>query len=178
MWSGGTLISCVMEGKLILVAPRPRRREDKLSPRPPAHPPTSLNFSQLSSPEVISSSRNDVDGALQLLHLGKDGVMVDDDGLNELIDVGLAGDLVVALWDRHQGGAETDGQVVWVHHVVVAVLGQAVQEAKQRHSETASIYNIHKADYAHKQPGLVIYRRHRPLPVNKLCMHIATCRTA
>lgn len=51
--------------------------------------------------------------------------MVDDDGFDELVDVGLAGDLVVAFWDRHQRGAEADGQVVGVHHVVLAVLRQA-----------------------------------------------------
>lgn len=51
--------------------------------------------------------------------------MVDDDSFNELIDVGLARDLVMAFWDRHQGGAETDGQVVGVHHILLTVLGQA-----------------------------------------------------
>lgn len=51
--------------------------------------------------------------------------MVDDDSFNELIDVGLARDLVMAFWDRHQCGAETDGQVVGVHHIVLAVLRQA-----------------------------------------------------
>lgn len=55
----------------------------------------------------------------------EDAVMVDDDSFNELVDVGLARDLVMAFWDRHQGGAETDGQVVGVHHVLLTVLGQA-----------------------------------------------------
>lgn len=50
---------------------------------------------------------------------------MDDDGFNELVDMGLAGDLVMALGDRHQGGAEADGQVVGVHHVILAVLRQA-----------------------------------------------------
>lgn len=59
--------------------------------------------------------------------------MVDDDRFNELVDVGLARDLVVALGDRHQGGAETDGQVVGVHHVLLAVLGQAGRKGKQWH---------------------------------------------
>lgn len=58
--------------------------------------------------------------------------MVDDDGFNELVDVGLAGDLVVALWDGHQGGAEADGQVVGVHHVVLAVLGQAGRKGQEQ----------------------------------------------
>lgn len=51
--------------------------------------------------------------------------MVDDDSFYELIDVGLARDLVMAFWDRHQRGAETDGQVVGVHHILLAVLRQA-----------------------------------------------------
>lgn len=56
--------------------------------------------------------------------------MVDDDSFNELVDVGLARDLVMAFWDRHQGGAETDGQVVGVHHVLLTVLGQAGREER------------------------------------------------
>lgn len=60
--------------------------------------------------------------------------MVDDDGFDELVDVSLAGDLVVAFGDRHQGGAETDGQVVGVHHVFLAVLRQAVGEGEARQS--------------------------------------------
>lgn len=51
--------------------------------------------------------------------------MVDDDGLNDLVDVGLAGDLVLAVWCGHERGAEAYGQVVRVHHVLVTVLGQA-----------------------------------------------------
>lgn len=62
--------------------------------------------------------------------------MVDDDGFNKLVDVGLAGDLVVALWDRHQGGAEADGQVVGVHHVVLAVLGQAGHKGQEEREVT------------------------------------------
>ena len=61
--------------------------------------------------------------------------MVDDDSFNELVYVSLARDLVVALGDRHQGGAETDGQVVGVHHVIIAVLRQAGRKGKQSHSE-------------------------------------------
>lgn len=50
---------------------------------------------------------------------------MDDDGLDDLIDVGLAGHLILAVWCGHECGAEAYGQVVWVHHVLVAVLGQA-----------------------------------------------------
>lgn len=50
--------------------------------------------------------------------------MVNDDCLDDLIDVSLAGDLVLALRCRHECGAEAYGQVVRVHHVLIAVLGQ------------------------------------------------------
>lgn len=81
--------------------------------------------------------------------------MVDNDSFNELIDVRLARNLVVALRDRHQGGTETDGQVVGVHHVVLTVLRQAGAEGKEESfrghyiiflSET---YKMHKSDNAH-----------------------------
>jgi len=51
--------------------------------------------------------------------------VLDDDGLDDLVDVGLAGDLVQAVWRGHERGAEAYGQVVRVHHVLVTVLGQA-----------------------------------------------------
>lgn len=50
--------------------------------------------------------------------------MVDDDSLYDLIDVGLAGHLVLAVWRGHERGAKAYGQVVWIHHVLVTVLGQ------------------------------------------------------
>lgn len=49
--------------------------------------------------------------------------MVDDDGLNDLIDMGLAGDLVLAVRCRHEGRAKAYGQIVWIHHVLITVLG-------------------------------------------------------
>lgn len=57
--------------------------------------------------------------------------MVDDDSFNEFVDMGLARNLVMTLWDRHQGRAKTDCQVVGVHHVFLAVLRQAGQKRKQ-----------------------------------------------
>lgn len=90
-----------------------------------------MGFLPQASPEVISNSRNSVDGALQVLRSRKDGVMVDDDSFNEFVDMGLARNLVMTLWDRHQGGAKTDCQVVGVHHVFFAVLRQAGQKRKQ-----------------------------------------------
>lgn len=78
----------------------------------------------LLSPEVVTSSRDCVYRAWQVLQAWEDAVVVDDDSFNEFVDVSLAGDLVVAFRDRHQGRAEADGQVVGVHHVFLAVLGQ------------------------------------------------------
>lgn len=93
------------------------------------------------SPEIISSSRDGVDGPLQVLGSREDGVMVDDDGLNQLIDVSLAGDLVVALWDRHQRGAKADGQVVRVHHVVLTVLRQAERRGGAEREGQVRVFN-------------------------------------
>lgn len=58
---------------------------------------------------------------------------MNDDSLDDLIDVSLAGDLVLALRGGHERGAEADGQVVRIHHVLIAVLGQAGGQAKTRH---------------------------------------------
>lgn len=77
------------------------------------------------SPIVSSSHTLLVDGPIQFFGVREDGLMVDDDGLYDLVDVGLAGDLVLAVWCGHERGAETYGQVVRVHHVLIAVLGQA-----------------------------------------------------
>lgn len=121
-----------MEGKLILVVPS-QSRADRSNP-PSLHdspiycttPPfLCCVLCCTRSPEVVSSSRDGVDGTLQVLWSWENAVMVDDDRFNELIDAGLARDLVIAFWDRHQRGAETDGQVVGVHHVLLTVLGQA-----------------------------------------------------
>lgn len=78
-----------------------------------------------SSPIVSSSHTLLIDGPIQFFGVRKDGLMVDDDGLDDLVDMGLAGDLVLAVWCRHERGAKAYGQVVWVHHVLITVLGQA-----------------------------------------------------
>lgn len=57
--------------------------------------------------------------------------MVNDDCLDDLIDVSLAGDLVLALRGGHERGAEAYGQVVRIHHVLIAVLGQAGGQRRQ-----------------------------------------------
>ena len=79
-----------------------------------------------SSP-VLLSSRHAllVERAVQLPRAGEDELIVDDDGLDDLVDLGLARHGVLAVGDGHEGGAEADGQVVGVHHVLVTVPGQA-----------------------------------------------------
>lgn len=73
--------------------------------------------------------------------------MVDDDCLDDLIDVSLAGDLVLALRCGHECGAEAYGQVVRVHHVLIAVLGQTGggqrQDSRyvQKASQTENLYS-------------------------------------
>lgn len=78
-----------------------------------------------SSPIVSSSHTLLIVGPIQFFGVRKDGLVVDDDGLDDLVDVGLAGDLVKAVRCGHERGAEAYGQVVRVHHVLVTVLGQA-----------------------------------------------------
>lgn len=85
-----------------------------------------------SSPIVSSSHALLVDGPIQFFGIRKDGLVVDDDGLDDLVDVGLAGHLVLAVRCGHKCGAKTYGQVVRVHHVLVTVLGQAGKRRRQR----------------------------------------------
>lgn len=80
---------------------------------------------QHSSPIVSSSHTLLIDWPIQFFGIRKDGLMVDNDGLDDFVDVGLAGHLVLAVWRRHECGAEAYGQVVWVHHVLITVLRQA-----------------------------------------------------
>ncbi|TNN63302.1 hypothetical protein EYF80_026478 [Liparis tanakae] len=67
--------------------------------------------------EREEKERDDVDGALQVLQSGEDGIIVDDDSFNELVDMGLARDLVVALGYRHQG-YEVMEDFLWEEGVV------------------------------------------------------------
>lgn len=77
------------------------------------------------SPIVSSGHTLLIDGPLQFFGIRKDVLIVDDDGLDNLVDVGLAGDLVLGFWCGHKRGAETYCQVVRVHHVLITVLGHA-----------------------------------------------------
>lgn len=62
--------------------------------------------------------------AVQLTLIGKDEFIVDDDGLDDLVNMCLARYRVLPVWDGHQGRTKTDGQIVWIHHVLVTVLGE------------------------------------------------------
>ena len=73
-------------------------------------------------PVVLRAPSSAVDGALQLPGAGEDVLVLDDDGFDQLVHVGLAGHLVVALRHRHERGPEADGEVVGVHHVLLAEL--------------------------------------------------------
>lgn len=66
--------------------------------------------------------------------------MVNDDRLDDLIDVGLAGDLVLALRSGHECGTKAYGQVVWVHHVLITVLGQTGRWQRQDTGWNQSMY--------------------------------------
>lgn len=53
---------------------------------------------------------------------------MDDDSLDDLVNMCLARDRILAVWDGHQGGTEADRQIVWIHHVLIAVLGETEGE--------------------------------------------------
>lgn len=61
------------------------------------------------SPVLLPGHALLVDGSGQLLGVGEDVVVVEDDGLDHLIDVGLAGHLVQGVWRWQQGWPEDDG---------------------------------------------------------------------
>lgn len=54
--------------------------------------------------------------------------MMDDDGFDDFVDVCLAGHRVLPIRDVHEGGPEADGQVVGIHHVLVAILREATRK--------------------------------------------------
>lgn len=57
--------------------------------------------------------------------------MVDDNRFDNFIHMCLARHLVLYFWDRHQCGAKANGQVVRVHHVLIAVLGKTLKGSKK-----------------------------------------------
>lgn len=54
--------------------------------------------------------------------------MVQDHRLDDLVHMCLTGHLVQRVRRGQEGGAEHDGQVPSVHHVLVTVLGEAERE--------------------------------------------------
>lgn len=63
-----------------------------------------------------------IDRPFQLSVAGEDALMVNDDGFDDLIDMGLAGHRILPIRNVHQRGPEADGQVVGIHHILIAVL--------------------------------------------------------
>lgn len=63
----------------------------------------------------------------------EDGLMVDDNCLNDLVNVGLAGHGVLVVWYWHQRRTKANGQIVGVHHVLVTVLGQTGGQTQSSH---------------------------------------------
>lgn len=56
---------------------------------------------------------------------------MDDNRLYYFVHMCLARHLVLYFWDRHQCGAKANGQVVRVHHVLIAVLGKTSKGSKK-----------------------------------------------
>lgn len=50
--------------------------------------------------------------AVQLTLTGEDGFIVDDDGLDDLINMCLARYRILSIWDGHQGWTKADCQIV------------------------------------------------------------------
>lgn len=65
-----------------------------------------------------------IDGAVQLALTGENDLIVDDDGLDDLINVRLARHRILAVRDGHQGRTEADRQIVGIHHVFITILGE------------------------------------------------------
>jgi len=47
--------------------------------------------------------------------------MENDKVFDKLVDKILVLNLVAIVWNGYQGGAETDGKIIRVHHVLIAV---------------------------------------------------------
>lgn len=71
---------------------------------------TKIQLKSSSSPVLLSSSHAFlIDRTIQLAVAGEDDLMVDDDGLDDLINMSLAGHGVLTVRNGHQSGSETDG---------------------------------------------------------------------
>lgn len=72
----------------------------------------------------------------------KDDLMVDDDCLNDLINMCLAGHRILVIWYGHQCGAKANSEIVGVHHVLIAVLGKTVENRTSKY---------HYFNFAHRK---------------------------
>lgn len=66
-----------------------------------------------------------IDGARQLWLAEEDGVVLDDHGLDKVINLWLPSDGVIRIQAPQEAGTEAHGQVVRLHHVFIAVLRHA-----------------------------------------------------
>ena len=66
-----------------------------------------------------------IHGSLYLGLAGEHALVLQDDALHQRVELRLQRDPVLVLSASQQTGAEAHGQVVGLHHVLVAVLGQA-----------------------------------------------------
>ena len=58
----------------------------------------------------------------------EDVLVEDDEVLDQLVDEVLVDDLVPVRGDRHQGRSEADGQIVRIHHVLIAELEKCLDQ--------------------------------------------------
>lgn len=100
-----------------------------------------IQLKSSNSPVLLSSSHAFlIDRAVQLSQTGEDDLIVHDDGFNDLINMSLAGHRVLTVRDGHQSGSKTDGKVIWVHHVLITVLGQTRKMKRQREREKKKLF--------------------------------------
>lgn len=90
-------------------------------------------FSFRSSPVLVSRHTLLINRPGQLLGVREDVVVVQDDRFDDLIHMRLTGHLVQRVRRGQEGGAEYDGQVPSIHHVLIAVLGKAAGEEGKRY---------------------------------------------
>lgn len=83
-----------------------------------------------------------IDRAVQLALTGENDLIVDDDGLDDLINVRLARHRILAVRDGHQGRTEADRQIVGIHHVFVTILGETGGARKGRGDYIRLRYNV------------------------------------
>ena len=83
----------------------------------------SIQYSSSVSPVLVSGHALLIDGPRQRRGVGEEVVVVQDDRLDDRINMRLAGHLVQGVGRGQQGGAEDDGQIPSIHHVLIAVLG-------------------------------------------------------